>query len=127
MVARFIASLTIRTYSVELCSMPPRSKCSRMFSISISMTPPPGGRLDDARPWQRAVLAVCLVVNLQIRRRADRLVADVVHAPAQDEAVAVARLALDQVGPHVGPRRERCRRVRVDVAVKFLARHVDAA
>ena len=47
MVARFIASLTMRTYSVELCSSPPSSKFSRMFSISSSITPPPGGWLVD--------------------------------------------------------------------------------
>ena len=88
----------------------------------------PGDRgLDDARPRQAAVLLVRLVVHLEVGRRADRLVADVVHPALQDEAVAVARLALDQVGPHVGPRAERRRRMGVDVAVELLARHVDAA
>ncbi len=85
------------------------------------------GRLDDARPRQRAVLLVRLVVHLEVGGGADRLVADVVDAPLQDEAVAVARLALDQVGPHVGPRGERRRRVGIDIAVELLARHVDAA
>ena len=88
---------------------------------------PGDGGLDDARPGQAAVLAVRLVVHSEVRRRADRLVADVVHAALQDEAVAVARLALDQVGPHVGPRAERRRRMGVDIAVELLARHVDAA
>ncbi len=88
---------------------------------------PGDGRLDDARPRQAAVLLVRLVVHFQVGRRADRLVADVVHPALQDEAVAVARLALDQVGPHVGPRAERRRRMGVDVAVELLARHVDAA
>ena len=88
---------------------------------------PGDGRLDDARPRQAAVLLVRLVVHLEVGRRADRLVADVVHPALQDEAVAVARLALDQVGPHVGPRAERRRRMGVDVAVELLARHVDAA
>ena len=40
---------------------------------------PGDGGLDDARPRQAAVLLVRLVVHFQVRRRADRLVADVVH------------------------------------------------
>ena len=84
-------------------------------------------RLYDTRPRQAAVLLVRLVVHLEVRGRTDRLVADVVDPPFQDESVAVTRFALDQVGPHVRPRCQRRRRVRIDVAVKLFARHVDAA
>lgn len=49
MVARFMVSATIRTYSAELCSSEASGKCSSTFSISSSMTPPPGGRLLDTR------------------------------------------------------------------------------
>src|SRR5499433_1449190 len=48
-VARFIASATTRMYSAELCSSLPRAKRSRMFSISMSITPPPGGWLLETR------------------------------------------------------------------------------
>ena len=59
-------------------------------------------RLHDLLPRQPAVLPVRVAVGPQARRHADRLVADVVDPAAQDEAVAVARLGLDQVGPHLG-------------------------
>ena len=49
MVAHFIASATIRMYSGELCSSSASGKRSRTFSISSSITPPPGGWLLDTR------------------------------------------------------------------------------
>src|SRR4029453_8220691 len=48
-VARFMASATIRMYSEPLCSSLPRSKCSRMFSVSSRRMPPPGGWLLETR------------------------------------------------------------------------------
>ena len=48
-VARFMASATSRTYSAELWSSEASGKRSRMFSISSSITPPPGGRLLETR------------------------------------------------------------------------------
>ena len=84
-------------------------------------------RLQDLLPRQPPVLAMRVAVGAQAGRRADGLVADVVHAPAQDEAVAVARLRLDAVGPHVGAHRERGGRVEVDVAVEAGGGHRDAA
>ena len=44
-VAIFIASATTRIYSGLLCPSARKSKCSRIFSISINITPPPGGLL----------------------------------------------------------------------------------
>ena len=88
---------------------------------------PGDGGLHDLLPRQPPMLAVRVAVGAQARGHTDRLIADVVDAAAQDEAVAVARLRLDQVGPHVGPDGERGGRVEVDVAVEAAARHRDAA
>ena len=88
---------------------------------------PADRRLQDLLPWQPPVLPMRVAVGPQAGRRADGLVADVVHAPAQDEAVAVARLRLDAVGPHVGTDRARGGRVEVDVAVEAGGGHRDAA
>ena len=51
-----------------------------------------------------AELGLGLPVGAQAPRHGDGLVPDVVHAALQDEAEAVARLALHQVRPHVGAR-----------------------
>ena len=62
----------------------------------------------------------------QRRRHADRLVADIVDTTLEHEAEAVARLALDQVRPHVRPGGGRRGRVEVDIFVRVPPRHVDA-
>ena len=66
------------------------------------------------------------VLNTQagVDRDADGLVADLVHAPSQVEALAVARLTLDEAFPHVGPDERRCRRMEVAVTMR-LARQPD--
>ena len=75
------------------------------------------GGLTDLGPRQGAELALGLPVSSQASRHRHRLIADVVDVPAQDEAEAVARLALDQVSPHVGPGRGRGPAVKIDEGV----------
>ena len=41
-VAYFMASATVAIYCAELCPMADKSKCSRIFSISKIIRPPPG-------------------------------------------------------------------------------------
>jgi hypothetical protein len=79
---------------------------------------PRDGGLHDLLPGQSAVLTMRVTVRAKAGGHADGLVADVVDPPAQDEPVAVTRLGLDAVCPHVGPHRAWRWRVEVDVAVE---------
>ena len=82
------------------------------------------GRLQQFRQAARAPAAQRDVECAQRHRRGDRLVADFVHPALQNEAPAVVGLALDQVGPHVRPHRQRCAAVEIQRGVHVLLRQV---
>lgn len=82
-------------------------------------------RRDHVGPGQPPEARMDRVVAAEHRRHGDGAVADVVDAPAQDEAEAVARLALEQVLPHAGARRGGRRAHEVVAGVDAVGRRVD--
>ena len=82
------------------------------------------GGAEQFGPGQFSMIAVHRGIGLERCRHADRLIADVVHIAFENEAVAVASLALDQRLPHLGAHGRRRRRMEIIIGVDLLCRQV---
>ena len=84
-------------------------------------------RRADIRPVPAAEALDGLVKGLERARRGDRAVADIVDPALQDEAEAVARLALDQMLPHGRIGGQRRLAMEVDAAMRARRRQIEMA
>ena len=87
---------------------------------------PNNRRRNDVAPWQHTEPRMRLIIRLQRRWHADRLITEVIHLAAQDEAITVARFTLDQVFPHIRARSSRRGCVEIEILVEALAWEIDA-